>query len=263
MKNDKIIKWLLKGDVSVQYQAHRDLLNTERTDLQERISNEGFGHDFLSKRKANGNWGLRFYQPKWTSTHYTLTDLRYLEISPVNPLIKESIEMILKNEKAGDGGLLPIGKTQLTDLCINGMFLNYASYFKTDEKDLKSVVDCILAQIMPDGGFNCRSNRYKTVHSSMHTTISVLEGMTEYELKGYNYRIEDLIEAQKLAIEFILKHQLFLSDRTGEIINKDFLKLCYPCRWRYDILRALDYFQHAQVKWDNRMEPAIQVLFKK
>ena len=263
MESKKVIKWLLEGDVSIQYQVHQDLLSIERNDLQNRISKEGFGAIFLSKRKPDGHWGRKFYQPKWTSTHYTLLDLRNLCMERSNPLIKESIEIILQNEKANDGGILPIGSFQLTDLCINGMFLNYASYFKTPEKELKSVVDCILAQIMPDGGFNCRSNRFQVIHSSLHTTISVLEGITEYENQGYNYRLAELREAKKSSIELILIHQLFLSDRTGEIINKDFLKLTYPCRWRYDILRALDYFHHAKVKWDDRMNPAIQVLPKK
>ena len=68
---------------------------------------------------------------------------------------------------------------------------------------------------------------------------------------------------QKTSIEFILIHQLFLSDRTKEIINKDFLKLTYPDRWRYNILRALDFFQYSNEKWDDRMKPAIDVLLKK
>jgi len=263
MERKEIIKWLLEGDVSIQYQVHRDLLSFERNDLQIRIAKEGFGAKFLSKRKSNGNWGLKFYQPKWTSTHYTLLDLRNLGIEQCNPLIKESIETILHNEKANDGGILPIGTSHFTDLCINGMFLNYASYFKTNEKDLKSVVDCILVQIMPDGGFNCRSNRFPSIHSSLHTTMAVLEGITEYETQGYTYRLAELRQAKRSSTEFILIHQLFLSDRTGEIIHKDFLKITYPCRWRYDILRALDYFQHSKVKWDDRMNPAIQVLLKK
>jgi hypothetical protein len=232
-------------------------------DLQDSIANEGWGKHFLSKRNPNGHWGKKFYQPKWTSTHYTLLDLRNLCIEQNHPLIKETIAIILQNEKATDGGILPIGTTQLTDLCINGMFLNYASYFKTNEQDLKSVIDCILAQIMPDGGFNCRSNRFVTIHSSLHTTMSVLEGITEYEIQGYTYELAELRQAKKSSIEFILMHQLFRSDKTGEIINKDFLKLTYPGRWRYDILRALDFFQHAKIKWDARMNPAIQVLQKK
>ena len=143
------------------------------------------------------------------------------------------------------------------------MFLNYASYFKTSEKDLQSVVDCILAQVMPDGGFNCRLNRSGAKHSSLHTTLSVLEGLTEYELNGYTYRLEEVQKAIASSQEFILLHQLYLSDRTGEIINKDFLKLSYPRRWRYDILSALDYFQYAQVPWDERIQRAIDILLKK
>ena len=112
MHIDEILAWLLQGDVTIQYQVYRDLLATERPDFRERISLEGWGAKFLSKQKPNGHWGLRFYQPKWTSTHYTLFDLRNLCIAPDNPFIKESVEIILKNEKADDGGILPIGKIE-------------------------------------------------------------------------------------------------------------------------------------------------------
>lgn len=36
------IEWLLKGDVSIQYQAYRDLLTEERDDLREPIAKEGW-----------------------------------------------------------------------------------------------------------------------------------------------------------------------------------------------------------------------------
>ena len=39
--------------------------------------------------------------------------------------------------------------------------------------------------------------------------------------------------------------------------------LSYPSRWRYDILRALDYFRLAGVDYDVRMEDAFDVLLKK
>ena len=35
MPEQDLIKWLLKGDVSIQYQTHRDLLDTEKSKLQE------------------------------------------------------------------------------------------------------------------------------------------------------------------------------------------------------------------------------------
>ncbi|AKA34280.1 hypothetical protein [Flagellimonas lutaonensis] len=262
MKNNEIIQWLLKGDVSIQYQIHHDLLLTERNDLQNKIVKEGWGAKYLSKRNPNGHWGREFYYPKWTSTHYTLLDLRNLCIAPNNSLIKTSITMILQTCKTQDGGILLL-KAKKSDVCVNGMVLNYAAYFRANEDDLKSIVDALLREHMPDGGFNCRSNRSGAVHSSLHSTLSVLEGLTEYVKNGYSYRageVKDVIDASK---EFVLMHRLFLSDRTGNIIDKRFLKLSYPRRWRYDILSALDYFQYAGSEWDERMQPAIDELLNK
>ena len=116
---------------------------------------------------------------------------------------------------------------------------------------------------MPDGGFNCESTRYNPVHSSLHTTLSILEGLQEYTANGYEYRQLELDLIADDAREFILQHRLFLSDRNGEIINKRFLMLSFPSRWFYDILRALDYFRAAGVAYDERMQPALDVLLKK
>ena len=261
MNNQQIIDWLLEGDVSIQYQVWRDLLGSDKKKLQIRIANEGWGTKILSKRNSDGHWGDRFYQPKWISTHYTLLDLRNLNLPSNNEIVQETIELVLQNNLADDGGIqLGPSTSQHSDVCVNGMFLNYASYFKTPEKKLHSIIDSILNEIMPDGGFNCRTKRSGAKHSSLHSTISVLEGFVEFQKAGYMYRKEEILSAQKKSIEFILLHQLFLSDRTGQIINKDFLKLTYPCRWKYDILRAMDFFQYAGIEWDNRMKAAIDVL---
>ncbi|MBL0340769.1 MAG: hypothetical protein IPP71_07540 [Bacteroidetes bacterium] len=264
MNNQQIIEWLLEGDNSIQYQVHRDLLGSDKKKLQVRIANEGWGEKILAKRKPDGQWGDRFYQPKWISTHYTLLDLRNLNLPPNNEMVQETIELVLRNNLADDGGIqLGPSTSQQSDVCVNGMFLNYASYFKTPDKKLHSIIDCILNEIMPDGGFNCRIIRSGAKHSSLHSTISVLEGFVEFLKAGHSYRKEEILSAQKSSIEFILLHQLFLSDRTGQIINKDFLKLTYPCRWKYDILRAMDFFQYAGIGWDDRMKAAIDVLKSK
>jgi hypothetical protein len=264
MNERQIIAWLLEGDIALQYQVYRDLLGIERKDIQDRIAGEGWGKQFLSRRNSNGHWGIRFYQPKWISTHYTLLDLRNLCPDPDNPMIKETLGLVLDSGKAEDGGI-PLGpSTRIhSDVCVNGMFLNYASYFKTAENSLMSVVDGILDEIMPDGGFNCMAVRSGARHSSLHSTLSVLEGLNEFQKSGYTFRQKDIQSARKNAEEFILMHRLFLSDRTGNVINKDFLKLTYPGRWKYDILRAMDYFRYAEKEWDDRMKPAITILLKK
>ncbi len=56
---------------------------------------------------------------------------------------------------------------------------------------------------------------------------------------------------------------MFRSDKTNEIIDKKMLMLSYPSRWRYDILRALDYFQFASIRYDPRMQDALDRLMKK
>ena len=255
-----LIAWLLEGDVSIQYQVHRDLLATEKPHLRDRIATEGWGAQFLSFRKREGHWGQRFYQPKWTSTHYTILDLKNLAISPNNKEIRQSLTLIIQKLKGPDGGIYPIGAEKKSDVCLNGMFLNYASYFGTDEGNLKSIVDFLLSEHMKDGGFNCDSNRKAVIHSSVHSTISVLEGFLEYAKNGNRYRLKELQESAEKARKFLLRHKLFRSDRTGEIIDKKMLMLSYPSRWRYDSLRALDYFRLAGVEYDPRMDDAIDVL---
>lgn len=259
----KTISWLLEGDVSIQYQVYRDLLGKERNVLQKRIESEGWGLKFMNNRQPHGHWGRGFYQPKWTSSHYTLLDLKNLGISPANKSVKKTLKLIFDKEKASDGGINPIGSVQKSDVCVNGMLLNYSSYFNINEANLKSVVDFLLGQQMKDGGFNCQSNRKGAVHSSLHSTLSVLEGIWEYEKSGYRYRLDELKQAAKESHEFILMHRLFRSDKTGEIINPAFLRLCYPGRWHYDILKALDYFQYARVKYDDRMAESIEVILSK
>ena len=263
MDKQQIIDWLIEGDVAIQYQVHRDLLASEKPHLRDRIASEGWGAKFLGFRKKEGHWGRGFYQPKWISSHYTILDLKNLGISPDHPELIDSVLIILRYHKGDDGGINPSGTIKQSDACINGMFLNYASYFKVEEEALHSLVDFLIEQHMWDGGFNCRANRQGAIHSSLHTTISVLEGILEYNANKYAYRLAELEKIAAEAREFILQHHLFLSDHTGEIIDKRMLMLSYPSRWKYDILRALDYFQGAGIKYDPRMRHALDVLWNK
>jgi hypothetical protein len=69
--------------------------------------------------------------------------------------------------------------------------------------------------------------------------------------------------AQERGREFLLAHRMFRSHRTGEIIKPIFLRLSFPPRWHYDILRGLDYFQAVNAPRDERLEEAIEVLRRK
>ena len=264
VRHCNLVEWLLGGDVSIQYQVHRDLYGNENRRLRARIAKEGWGGRFLSYRKQEGHWGRGFYQPKWTCSHYTILDLKNLGVSPRRKEIKQTLSQVIRDHRSEDGGIYPVGAEGKSDVCLNGMFLNYATYFGINEDDLKSIVDFLIFEHMRDGGFNCYSNRRGGArHSSMHSTLSVVEGIREYLINGYKYRQRELRSLERDAQEFLFHHKLFRSHRTGEVMDKKMLMLSYPSRWRYDILRALDYFWLAGVKYDSRMDDAIHVLMKK
>ena len=260
-----IIEWLLEGDVSIQYLTKKYMLNADSDELQilrKRIALEGWGRKFLDSRNENGHWGVDFYLPKWICSHYTLLDLRYLEIEPVDPIM-ETLHLILEQSKAPDGSITESRRRESGDLCVNGMFLNYASFFGIPEIELRSIIDYILDNQMPDGGFNCELNRKNPIHSSMHTTISILEGIWEYIKAGYHYRINEVNRVKNDAEEFLLMHHLYQSSTTGNIIDKKWMMLSFPSRWRYDILRALVYFADAGIPSDQRMDDALGLLMSK
>ena len=275
--DEEILSWLLDGDVSIQYQVRRDLLGEEVSALealQRRIEREGWGARFLCKQNPDGHWGRAFYQPKWTSTHYTLLDLQNLSLPRGNPQPQRAIQMMF-DKTVGPDGAVNFAVTKLPpDVCVTGMALGYAAYFDSSDPRIHVIVDYLLKVEMPNWGWNCE-HVHGATHSSLHTTISVLEGLLEYrrwserghtaiaDSRAQTERLQAVRQAEARGIEFILRHRLYMSDHTGEVIDPRFVMLSYPSRWRYDTLRALDYFRAAGLPYDERMAAALSILVQK
>ncbi len=84
------------------------------------------------------------------------------------------------------------------------MILSILSYFGYDDARLDTIADHLLGQQMPDGGWNCRRPAGAT-HASVHTTISVLEGLRLYEVRRGRH-VRAVRAAQRRGREFLLVH---------------------------------------------------------
>ncbi len=257
------IEWIRHADPSLDYLVERDLFGKDDDQKHNRIGETGWCSEYLMNRKSDGSWGNRFYQPKWICSHYTILELRNLAYPPKDELLLQEINRIGFEEKASDGGINPSVTMDISDTCVTAMYLNYAVYYKADIKIIERIVDYLLCQQMNDGGYNCNFSQIGAVHSSLHTTICVLEAFHTYISYGHSYRISEIYLSRQNIIEFILKHKFYRSSRTNEIIDKKMLIMTYPFRWKYTILRALNTFVDCNVQYDKRMDEVLDIIANK
>jgi hypothetical protein len=97
----------------------------------------------------------------------------------------------------------------------------------------------------PDGGWNC-DQRHATTHSSFHETVWPLRGLIAYhEAVGE----PSAWAAAERAAEFLLRHRLFRSVRSGTVIDPEWLHIHWPPYWRYDVLQGLRVLDSAGFLW--------------
>ena len=118
--------------------------------------------------------------------------------------------------------------------CINGQVRRVGAYFG---QDVRRIVDRLLVEQLPDGGWNCEAANGST-RSSFNTTICVLEGLLEYELAGGSRQVT---EARLRGEEYLLERRLFRRRSTGEVIVRDrksgasWTRFAFPTWWHYDV----------------------------
>jgi hypothetical protein len=228
-----------------------------------RVARDGWGVRLLARQDREGTWAGGLYSPKWISTTYTMLLLRDFGLAVDNRQARRACTLLLDHGLQPDGGI-NYGTwapwTGRSETCVTGMVLSILSYFEYDDDRLDRIADHLLEQQMPDGGWNCQ-RPYGATHASVHTTISVLEGLRLYQVYR-GRKVRAVKAAQRRGREFLLIHRLFRSHRTGEIIKPVFTRFAFPPRWHYDILRALDYFQTVNAPRDQRLAEAIAIVRK-
>jgi hypothetical protein len=259
---DPIHDWLTDGDPAIRWQTERDLLHKASNvwaSTRTEVGRAGWGKRLLECQDPDGTWGKGLYGPKWTSTTYTLLLLRRLGLPPSNMKAIEGCQKLLDDADWIDGGVSLFTGQQLAEKCVNGMVLSLVSYFDVFDSRADSVAEVLQAGRMLDGGWNCEDYHGAT-HSSFHTTISVLEGLLEWKRRTGSSYVDTAIASGQ---EFMLRHQMYLSHRTGDVINQAWTTFHFPPRWHYDVLRGLDHLHDVSASTDQRAARAVELVRSK
>ncbi|WP_119268395.1 squalene cyclase [Taklimakanibacter deserti] len=246
-----VIDWLLDSDPSIRWQVMRDLLDASPARWQAeraKVETEGWGARLLSHQDADGQWAGGAFIPAgfdprewrergqpWTATSFSLTQLREFGLDPSSNRARRTVELIGVHSHWDEGGQ-PFWEGEIEE-CINGRTVADGAYF---DIDVSSIVDRLAGERLADGGWNCeRINGSQ--RSSFASTINVLEGLLEYEKAAQGTPRSR--EARRSGEAYLLERRLFRRLGTGEPADERFLQFLHPNRWRYDVLRALDYFR--------------------
>lgn len=250
---DPVIDWLLASDPSIRWQVLSDLLEAPEPlwrAERARVETEGWGARLFSHQDDDGQWAGGAFIPAgfdahewsergqpWTATCFSLSQLREFGLDPSLARARRTVDLIGANSRWEEGGQ-PYWQGEIEE-CINGRTVADGAYFGVD---VAPIVERLIGEQQSDGGWNCERINGSTC-SSFASTINVLEGLLEFEkATGGTPQSKTAREAGE---DYLLKRHLFRRLSTGEPADKRFLCLCHPSRWRYDILRALDYFRAA------------------
>ncbi len=248
------LKWLLDSDPAIRWQVMRDLTGGDPEAIRaerSRVATEGWGAQLLAAQSPAGRWGGRKEDRRLLITFNSLVILKDLGLDPASKQARKMIERVDKLVfQEFDKRPFLHGETEP---CINGRILGVGAYFKEPNDALAKQ---LLGEQLDDGGWNCEAPRSRC--ASFHTTICVLEGLLEYERAGR--KSAAVTKARKRGENYLLERRMFRSLRTGEVIDKRWLRFSFPAFWHYDVLRGLDYLRNAEVKPDSRMSEAIEIV---
>src|SRR5881296_2159605 len=261
---DHAVEWLLDSDnPSLRYLTLTEILDRpsdskEVLAAKKQIPNGLFVKTLLSGQRADGGFGVHPYQ-KWTGAHWRLVSLIELGVSRrFRPAVRATnlvLEWLL-----GEAHLRNIPK-------INGRYRRCASQegnalavcsrlgLAEDPRVVK-LAESLVGWQWADGGWNCDRNP-EADHSSVNESLSTLWGLVEYQQATGD---RDFLKPIERASEFFLRHRLFRSDHTGEIIHPDMIKLHFPLYWHCDILQELMILSRAGKLDDPRTKEALDIV---
>ena len=258
-RGDAVIEWLLEGDPVIRWQVMRDLLDepAEAWEAERcRTVESGWVAEMLERQAPNGSWP----KGRWTDSTWALLLLVACGLPEDHPSGRTTTERRFGSYTPADDDVDGAFLLKRMDLCHLGFWLGLGAYFLRGDARLAPLGEAVLSAQYDDGGWNCQMRNYpERRHSSFNTTFNVLEGLRIAAERG---AVEERAfrESEARALEFMLAHRLYRSDKTGEVIAERFTHLTYPWHWHYKVLRGLDYFRLTPAIHDERLDDSIELL---
>jgi hypothetical protein len=246
----------------------RDLIGAPANEIaleRARIATEGAGARLLALQDAEGQWGGAAWNRGWNSTMHALMLLRDMGLDSASEQARRATGLVhdrvtWRGDAAYDGRPFFAGEVEP---CINGQVAAVGVYFG---QDVQGIVKQLLAEQLPDGGWNCEAANGSR-RSSFNTTICVLEALLEHERACCG--TPEVTGARLRGQEYLIERRLFRRRSTGEVIERDrkggaaWTSFAFPTWWHYDVLRGLDYLRSAGVTPDERVAEAIALVASK
>ena len=268
--NTTVIQWLLDSDPSIRWQVMQDLIGAPAKEVaaeRARVAKEGAGARLLALQGADGSWAGAAWSRGWDSTMHVLSLLRELGLDPASDEARRSVGLVRDRVRwrgwdsdgtwrGWDWNGNPFFAGEV-EPCINGQVAASGAYFG---HDVQRIVDRLLGEQLPDGGWNCEAANGST-RSSFNTTICVLEALLEYELAGGSRT--EVTEARLRGHEYLLERRLLRRRTSGEIVNPAWTRFSFPTWWHYDVLRAFEHLRRAGATPDERVAEAIELVESK
>jgi hypothetical protein len=202
------------------------------------------------------DYGVHAYG-KWRGSFWRLQSLIDLGVEPGDRAARAAVEQTLE-WVASPRRLATIHKRRIEGRvrrCAtqDGLAIRAAIHFGLrGDSRLETLAESLVETQWPDGGWNC-DVRPKAAHSSFNETWGPVLGLAAYGAR----------EAVERGADFLLRHRVVFSHRTGTPAHPVFFELHYPPYWHYDLLVGLRTLAGSVSLDDTRSTDAVDLLESK
>lgn len=243
MREDPAVAFLLRSDEpAIRRATLLELLDAAPGDAAVRDTSRNLFAGplvagLVAGMRADGSFGVHPYA-KWSGAHWRLVSLADLGVTAADdPRLVRAYEPVLRWLGPAHRERVPVidglarrCASQEGNALLVGVHLGLAG----DER-VAALASSLVRWQWPDGGWNC-DKRPGARHSSFNETWHAAIGLARFAAAADD---GDARAAAQRAAEFVLRHRVLFSERTGRLVHPSMAKLHYPPFWHYDLLAGL------------------------